>query len=136
MTYPKYLLTTSDSYTCFGKVVERDVSYQLYASDDSKLNSGVITEHLFATDFNAQVAPNSSGKPNGTFDDTISIQFGYSRRYDQSFTVRGADVGLAGFANIPVFVRGFGGDYGILSIYKTATFVDINGNRGNVIKCN
>ena len=34
-----------------------------------------------------------------------------------------------------MFVRGFGGDLGILHIYKTADYVEINGDRGNPIRC-
>jgi hypothetical protein len=101
------------------------------------LASGIITEHLFPTDYNEEVVRGNqtSGRANGTFEDEVSILFGYSREYDQSFTVRGAYEGLTGFVDVPLFVRGFGGDFGILHIVKTATYVEINGNRGNVITC-
>jgi hypothetical protein len=116
----------------FGKAVQRNVSYQLYGSDNAPLTSGTITEHLFAIDYHAAVirGDESSGLPNGQFNDEISVQFGYDRNYLQSFTVQGSSYGLSGFANVPVFVQGWGREYGILAVNKTFTFVDINGDRG------
>jgi RHS repeat-associated protein len=140
--YPKYLKVASDSYTCWGHAVQRNVSYQLYDSNDDPLPSGTVTEHLFATDYAASVInlpghppDTSSGGANGTFNDEISIQFGPARSYLQSFTAWAPPEGLVGFAGNPVYVVGFGGQYGILNVTKTATYVDINGNRGNPIKC-
>ena len=142
-SYPKYLKVTDDYYTCWGTAVERNVSYQLYDSNDNPLPSGTVTEHLFATDYAAPVialpghSPDtSSGQANGTFNDEISIQYGYPRSYLQTFTASDPSEGLAGFAGNPVYVVGFGGTYGVLSINKTATEVDINGNKGNPTKCN
>jgi RHS repeat-associated protein len=139
-SYPKYLKVASDTYTCFGKAVERDVSYQLYGSDDQPLNTGTVTEHLFPIDYHAPIITRpqinqSSGLPNGRFDDTISVQFGPTRNYLQTFTVRDSSLGLVGFTNIPVYVVGFGAEYGILAVYKTFNYVDINGNKGPVRKC-
>ena len=139
--YPKYLKVTSDTYSCFGKVVQRDVTYQLYGSDHRPLNSGVITETLFQTDYDVPIITrpainSSSGQNNGVFEDGISNQLGPSRSYLQSFTVQGSSASLAGIANIPVYVVGFGGTYGVLSVIRTATYVEINGNRGSPKKCN
>jgi RHS repeat-associated protein len=140
--YPKYLEVTKDYYSCWGHAVQRNVSYQLYDSNDQPLSSGTVTEHLFATDYAASVInlpghppDTSSGQANGTFNDEISIQFGPPRSYLQSFTASAPPEGLVGFAGNPVYVDGFGGQYGILNVTKTATYVDINGNRGNPIKC-
>jgi hypothetical protein len=138
--YPKYLKVVGDSYTCFGTAVERDIDYQLFDSDNKELDSGSITEHLTPTDFTNPIITspgvNTSSSPGGgVFNDTISVQFGYNRTYDQTFSVSGASEGLAGFTNIPLYVVGFGGQYGILSITKTDTYVDINGDKGNPIKC-
>ena len=95
LAYPAYLQVTDDHYECFGKAVQRDVSYQLYDDQGHPMSSGVITEHLLPTDGQGAVITRpgtntSSGHPNGTFDDTISIQYGYPRTYLQTFTVTGA----------------------------------------------
>jgi RHS repeat-associated protein len=140
LAYPAYLLVVGDSYTCWGHNVERDVDYQLYDSSN-RPTDGTVTETLFATDYGAPVitrpALNQSwGGTNGTFNDTISVQYGPSRQYDQTFSVTGSSESLAGFAAIPVYVKGFGGDYGVLHITKTAQYVDINGNKGSPINCN
>lgn len=50
--YAKYLLATGDYYDCIGKNVRRNVSFTLYGSDDQKIGTGVITEHLFPIDYN------------------------------------------------------------------------------------
>lgn len=114
------------------------MSYQLYGSNDEALNSGVITEHLFQTDYDEPIVSGNttSGKPGGTFNDRISIELGWPRSYLQSFTARGASLTLAGFIDVPVFVRGFGGEFSILSLTKTPSYVEINGNRGNPKSCN
>jgi len=141
MKYPKYLQVTSDYYTCWGSAVQRNISYELMDNTGMAIGSGIITEHLFPTDTTEPVITTpgintSFGEPTGIFDDQISTQWGFAREYDQNFTVTGATLGLAGFLNIPVFVRTLGGiDYGVLHIVKTYDYVDINGDRGNVISC-
>ena len=53
--YPKYLQVTADYYSCWGRVVQRNISYQLYGSDNEPMASGVITEHLFPVDYDMPV---------------------------------------------------------------------------------
>jgi RHS repeat-associated protein len=136
--YPKYLLVKDDNYSCFGKgIAQRNITYDLYDSENNRVD-GVITEHLRQIDYDAEIVRGNttSGRPNGVFADEISIQWGYPRTYLQSFTVRGSSVGLAGFTDVPVYVDGFGSQYGILNITKRADYIEINGNRGQPKKCN
>jgi hypothetical protein len=140
-SYPKYVKVVDDYYSCWGMVVQRNVSYQVYDSENRPLGSGVITEHLFPLDYDSAIITrpsinSSSGLNTGIFNDEISIQLGSPRTYLQNFTVRGSSAGLAGFVDIPVYVQGFGGSCGVLNITKTATYVEINGNRGTPKPCN
>jgi hypothetical protein len=127
--YPKYLKVTKDYYTCWGQgcteVVQRNIEYELYDSNNERLSFGVVTEHLYATDYDEPVItlpghpPNtSSGPATGTFSDEISIQFGYPRSYLQTFTARDPSQGLVGFFGNPVYVVGFGGEYAILNYHQ------------------
>jgi RHS repeat-associated protein len=140
--YPKYLKVVGDTYTCFGRVVQRNVTYDLYDSNDRRLPSGQVTEHLFPIDSDEPIITrpgiNTSTRvySDGRFEDEISVQFGAPRSYLQNFTVRGASLGLTGFLDVPVYVQGFGGEYGILKISKTYDYVEINGNSGTPKKCN
>ena len=105
------------------------------------MTTGLITEHLFQIDYDRPVITrpgiNTSTGPNpGIYQDEISNRLDFDRIFLQSFTVRGGSLGLAGFLDIPVYVLGFGGSYGVLKITRTDTYVEINGDLGSPIKCN
>lgn len=140
LAYPAYLQVVGDRYTCWGKAVEREVSYQLYDDWGRPMSSGVITEHLLPTDGRGNVidkpAPNtSSGLPTGRFDDTISIQLGPPRTYYQTFTVNGRGSGPARDHEHTDFRPRIWWRLQDTRIYKTATEVVINGDRGKPIDC-
>jgi hypothetical protein len=109
---------------------ERHITYELYADNDERLTSAIITEHLTG-DLPVSGAT-LSGLPGGVFQDTHSVLLGKQR---QMLTQRFIATTIYNYTPPPVvdygvFVRGFGGDYGTLSIVKTPTAVFINGNSG------
>jgi len=146
--YPKYLKVVGDYNTCWGKVVQRNVSYLLMGSDGAPMNSGVVTENLFPIDYDTPIITrpsvnSSSGQPNGTFNDEISVQLGSPREYLQTFTARGGNLSLVGFVDVPVFVWNdmrnstWQGQWSILNVHKTREFVEINRSYGPPSrKCN
>jgi len=68
------------------------------------------------------------------------VQFGGERTYHQVFTYTGVYGGVS-YVSHPLIVVGFpdaatgNKDYGVLSVHKTSTFVDINGDKGNPLPC-
>jgi len=135
---PSYLQVTNDWFDCWGRAVWRHIDYELHDQNQDVLGSGTVTEHLKPLDGLGNVIttlgfpPNtSSGYPNGIFNDEQSVQLGHSRLFDQTFTASDPP----DYVNIPLFVRGFGGDFGVLRIHKTFDEVTINGNRGTPKAC-
>jgi len=128
---PAYLRVVDDCYVA-GSIAaghaERDITYQLVNNQGQDMTAAIVTEHL--TGDMPISGATSSGYPGGTFEDTQSILLGKSvQNVSQTFTVSSYNY-FPPFVNQSVFVRGFGGDYGTLSIMKTPTAVYINGNSG------
>jgi len=129
---PQYLLITLDCYQVptNGGPVTREIDYQVYGSDGNPYSFGTVWEHL--TGDIPYSGPNSpSSGPPGTFDDEQSVlNFSGIKRMHvtQTFTDN-----LSNGAVVPLFVRGFGGDFGTLDIVKTNNVIYINGNAGGQV---
>lgn len=129
---PKFLQVTSDCYNApSGRgVVERRITYELF--DDSRIpfpyRRAVVWEHLTG-DLPPAGANSPSSGAEGWYEDLQSIYIG---KDPQHVTQRFSAVTDSG-ADISVFVRGFGGDYGVLDIWKTSGAVYINGNAGGQV---
>jgi RHS repeat-associated protein len=142
---PMYLKVTDpkldDYYECWmGNAVLRNVVYQLFGADKKKLFGFDIKEHLWNTETDSPVVTESFSRPNrkftGLFHDMISVGTGFPKKYLQWFTVTGITEGGLPLVDFPVFIEGWGQQYGLLYKEKTRTEVTINGNEGRVIQCN
>jgi RHS repeat-associated protein len=128
---PSYLRIVDDCYVA-GSIAaghaQRNITYQLVNDQGRDMTAAIVTEHLTG---NMPISgPTSSGEPGGLFEDTQSNLLGARiQNVFQTFTVTSYNY-FPAFLNQSVFVRGFGGDYGTLSIVKTPTAVYINGNSG------
>src|SRR5579883_2087248 len=129
---PKYLAITLDCYKVptNGGPVTREIDYQVYGSDGKPYSFGTVWEHLTGNiPYGGPNQPSSS--PPGTFDDEQSVVnfSGIQRMHvTQTFTDN-----LSNGTVVPLFVRGFGGDFGTLDIVKTNNVIYINGNAGGQV---
>jgi RHS repeat-associated protein len=128
---PAYLRIVADCYIA-GSIAagsaERDITYQLVNNQGVDMTAAIVTEHLTGNLPNFGVT--SSGNPGGVFEDQQSSLALHKTSYlTQTFTVSSVNY-FPPFVNQPVFVRGFGGDYGTLSIVQTPTAIYINGDSG------
>lgn len=125
---PKFLRVTNDCYQVpEGGFVTRKISYEL--ADDSEppqfYRNAVVWEHLVGDLPDCGPLCSMGG---ASFDDNHSafnLRGVQRMNVVQSFSAR-LPTGQA----IPVFVRGFGRDYGYLDIVKTKYVIYINGNAG------
>lgn len=133
---PKFLQVTYDCYDVpsNGGAVTRRIGYEL--GDDSNppqfYGQANVWEHLQGDlPSCGRDCPDSSSKP-GHFRDEQSIGISVMGNTIQHVVQTFSAVTFSG-QDLPVFVRGFGGDYGTLDIWKYSGFVSINGNTGGMV---
>jgi RHS repeat-associated protein len=129
---PKYLVITLDCYKVptNGGAVTRDIDYQVYGSDGNPYGFGTVWEHLTG-DLPLTGADSPSSGPPGTFDDeqsVVNLVGIQTMHVTQTFSDH-----LPNGTAVPLFVRGFGGDFGTLDIIKTNGAIYINGNAGGQV---
>ena len=126
------MVITNDCYRvpANGGAVTREIDYQVYADDDEPYSFGTVWEHLTG-DLPATGANSPSSGPPGTFDDEQSV-VNFRGISTMHVTQRFSDKLGNGF-DIPLFVRGFGGDYSVLDIVKTTNVIYINGDPAKLI---
>jgi RHS repeat-associated protein len=124
--FPAYLVVEYDCYKKprEGQAAVRQITYWLFDSDGSRDTQGTITEIVTPTQ-----GASKTGN-NGVFVDqqTLFLPSAPPNNIAQSFWVT-----LPNGAQYNVFVRGFGGDFGTLGIYRTQKDISINGNIGGAI---
>jgi RHS repeat-associated protein len=142
--YPAYLVLDTDCYSISGNPsfsgykVERKRTYLLYDSTNQRMSGSfvLINEHLFAL---SGTAPNDKTPgTNGEFDDRLGIENRDPFQVLQTFTasVTNGSYDIPGFSgSIPLYVKyPNGSTYGTLNITATASYIDINGDRGTPCK--
>ena len=111
----------------------REVTYELYDDLGSFMSGVTISEELTALEGSLPITNNkSSSRPGGLYTDQLSSLLGGSRVLLQRFkvtTLPGID-DYVGVIDMPVFVRGFGGDWGVLYLDIRPDLVTIQGVGG------
>jgi RHS repeat-associated protein len=134
LRYPMYLAVAEDRCSRFGNgPVQRNIKYELYDNTGEFMSGTTIREHLVALEGSLPVTESeSSSPPGGMYNDQLSALIGGSRVLLQRFkvtTLPGID-DYQSVVDMPVFVRGFGGDWGVLYLDIRTDSVKVQGVGG------
>jgi hypothetical protein len=134
--YPMYLAVAPGSDRCYrvgNGPVQRNITYELYDNEGQFMSGATIKEELVALEGSLPVTGRESpGPPGGIYRDQLSTLSGGPRVLLQRFRVTTLP-GIADYLSVvdmPVFVRGFGGDWGVLYLDIRPDSVKIQGVGG------